>query len=134
MNIVRNPLFPLIPETPEKAMLQWMIDLTFLLQTLHANVYDDFIGIELGEVSVYIRHDDSTAANDFLVGAGTNQFVKKTLAEVLIILAHTIASHSDTSATGAELNILTDGSNADTLHTHDIESTATLLSLLLMGA
>jgi len=32
-------------------------------------------------------------------------------------LAHTIVSH-DTSATGAELDTLTDGSNADALHTH----------------
>lgn len=32
--------------------------------------------------------------------------------------AHTIASHSDTTATGAELDTLTDGSNADLLHEH----------------
>ena len=32
--------------------------------------------------------------------------------------SHTIASHSDTTATGAELETLTDGSNADGLHTH----------------
>ena len=32
--------------------------------------------------------------------------------------AHTVASHSDTTATGAELETLTDGSNADALHTH----------------
>ena len=32
--------------------------------------------------------------------------------------AHTIASHSDTTATGAELETLTDGSNATGLHTH----------------
>jgi hypothetical protein len=31
---------------------------------------------------------------------------------------HTIASHTDTDATGTELNTLTDGSNADSLHTH----------------
>jgi hypothetical protein len=31
---------------------------------------------------------------------------------------HTIASHSDTTATGAELETLTDGSNADALHDH----------------
>lgn len=31
---------------------------------------------------------------------------------------HTIASHSDTTATGAELETLTDGSNADSLHIH----------------
>jgi len=33
--------------------------------------------------------------------------------------AHTVASHSDTSATGSELNTLTDGSDASTLHDHD---------------
>ena len=32
--------------------------------------------------------------------------------------AHTVASHSDTTATGAELETLTDGSNADVLHAH----------------
>lgn len=31
---------------------------------------------------------------------------------------HTIASHSDTTATGAELNTLTDGSDASSLHVH----------------
>jgi len=33
--------------------------------------------------------------------------------------SHTIVSHSDTSATGTELNTLTDGSNADSLHIHE---------------
>jgi hypothetical protein len=32
--------------------------------------------------------------------------------------AHTVDSHSDTTATGAELETLTNGSNADLLHTH----------------
>ena len=32
--------------------------------------------------------------------------------------SHTIASHSDTTATGAELNNLTDGTDASALHTH----------------
>ena len=32
--------------------------------------------------------------------------------------AHTVASHSDTTATGAETETLTDGSDADALHTH----------------
>ena len=32
--------------------------------------------------------------------------------------AHTVASHSDTTATGTELGTLTDGSNADALHVH----------------
>jgi len=32
--------------------------------------------------------------------------------------SHSIASHNDTTATGTELETLTDGSNADVLHTH----------------
>jgi len=32
--------------------------------------------------------------------------------------AHTVVSHSDTTGTGAELETLTDGSNAESLHTH----------------
>jgi hypothetical protein len=38
--------------------------------------------------------------------------------------SHTIASHSDTTATGAELETLTDGSNADALHSHVLASHA----------
>ena len=34
--------------------------------------------------------------------------------------SHTIASHSDTTATGVELETLTDGSDADSLHTHAV--------------
>ena len=34
--------------------------------------------------------------------------------------AHTVASHSDTTATGAELETLTDTSNADALHSHAV--------------
>ncbi len=34
--------------------------------------------------------------------------------------AHTIASHSDTTATGAELETLTDASDADALHNHTV--------------
>ncbi|MHC4621125.1 MAG: hypothetical protein ACYTEQ_25545 [Planctomycetota bacterium] len=38
--------------------------------------------------------------------------------------AHTIASHSDTTGTGPELDTLTDGSDADALHTHGTSVTA----------
>ncbi|KKL66654.1 hypothetical protein LCGC14_2142850 [marine sediment metagenome] len=34
--------------------------------------------------------------------------------------AHTVDSHSDTTATGAELDTLTDGSDADALHVHGV--------------
>ena len=33
--------------------------------------------------------------------------------------SHTVASHSDTTGTGSELNTLTDGSDASSLHVHD---------------
>ena len=36
--------------------------------------------------------------------------------------AHTVASHSDTTATGAETDTLTDGSNADSLHVHAVDA------------
>lgn len=38
--------------------------------------------------------------------------------------AHTVASHSDTTATGAETETLTDGSDADALHAHPIHTLA----------
>ena len=38
--------------------------------------------------------------------------------------AHTIVSHSDTTATGAELDTLTDGSDASTLHLHTLDTIA----------
>jgi|10_taG_2_1085330.scaffolds.fasta_scaffold00110_34 hypothetical protein len=48
--------------------------------------------------------------------------------------AHTIASHSDTTATGAELETLTDGSDADALHIHpdlvEIDGTGTMTGAL----
>lgn len=47
---------------------------------------------------------------------------------VLSVDAHTIASHSDTTATGAELETLTDGSNADALHTHSAVGSHTIAS------
>lgn len=34
------------------------------------------------------------------------------------LTSHTVASHADTTATGAELETLTDGSDAESLHTH----------------
>ena len=37
--------------------------------------------------------------------------------------SHTVASHSDTTATGAELETLTDGSDADALHAHGANDT-----------
>jgi hypothetical protein len=56
------------------------------------------------------------------VDAGTNdtRIVTPLKLRTAAPTAHTIASHSDTTATGAELETLTDGSNADSLHTHAV--------------
>jgi hypothetical protein len=40
--------------------------------------------------------------------------------------AHTIASHTDTTATGAQLNTVTDGSEVDVLHTHRLTTYITI--------
>lgn len=60
-----------------------------------------------------------TDTDDLYIGDGT------TAGGILIADAseihaesHTVASHSDTTATGTELETLTDGSNADALHVH----------------
>lgn len=65
----------------------------------------------------YILHSLADAENDFLVASAADTYVKKTLAETLAILAHTIASHSDTTATGANLNTLVGGGET-ALHSH----------------
>ncbi len=46
--------------------------------------------------------------------------------------AHTAVSHSDQTATGAELDTLTDGSDSESLHIH-IDSIDALLGGLLYG-
>ena len=47
---------------------------------------------------------------------------------------HTIASHSDTTATGTELETLTDGSNADPLHVHSGGGIWELLETTVMSS
>jgi len=54
--------------------------------------------------------DDHTHAHSEITSVGADDHHAQ---------SHTIASHSDTTATGAELETLTDGSNADSLHVHD---------------
>jgi len=55
-------------------------------------------------------------------GAVTLDGVLDELFNLHTAASHTVASHNDTTATGAELETLTDGSNADLLHGHIIES------------
>ncbi len=67
----------------------------------------------------------SSSHND-LSGLNVGDYLHLTAVEYAALHAesHTIVSHSDTTATGAELNTLTDGatSNADLLHGHDADN------------
>jgi len=82
-------------------------------------VTDDLSHDTLPDVSIDDHHNKShihdgvdgsgTVAHSATTGKGTDDHHAQ---------AHTVASHSDTTGTGAELNTLTDGSVADTLHTH----------------
>ena len=59
-------------------------------------------------------HNDLTGLND-----GTDyEHITQTQKDALHAESHDIASHSDTTATGTELDTLTDNSMADTLHRH----------------
>ena len=66
-----------------------------------------------------------TDGDQIVVGDGTGQVTFSNDADnasAYAAAAHTIASHSDTTATGSELETLTDGSNADSLHVHAVGS------------
>ena len=62
--------------------------------------------------------DIATNASDITTNAG-NLTSHAADADAHHSEAHTVASHSDTTATGAELETLTGGGDADSLHTHD---------------
>lgn len=108
------------------------LEIVALLEALAANDRLDhgagLTGLTGDDHTQYILHSLAAAANDFLVASGANAYVKKTLAETLTILAHTIASHSDTTATGAELETLTDGSETE-LHSHPADGDGAALTV-----
>lgn len=75
------------------------------------NLLDNQSGINSGDMS---NADVKTA---YEANAETNALTDSEKA-ALHAEAHSIASHNDTTATGTELETLTDGSNADDLHDH----------------
>lgn len=80
------------------------------VQDIRTIASPQFTGIELGHAS------DTTITR---VGAGV---IAVEGTNVMLVgaapTAHTVASHNDTSGTGAELDTLTDNSMADVLHRH----------------
>lgn len=86
-------------------------------------VSGDYDHAEIGAVGADDHHNKSHA-HDGVDGSGqvahsdtTGQGTDDHHAQL-----HSIASHNDTSATGAELDTLTDGSNADSLHEHTLST------------
>lgn len=74
------------------------------------------------EITAVTLKGSPVAADEILIEDSAAGFVKKSATlGTLPVNAHTIASHSDTTATGAELETLTDGSDADALHTHSAD-------------
>ncbi len=102
-------------------------------------VYDTKVGVDLqfrhvapasSKISVVLNSKDidldvveanlslanlGTRAHANLTGVGTDDHHAQ---------SHTVASHSDTTGTGPELDTLTDGSDADVLHAHATSVTA----------
>ncbi|KKK55547.1 hypothetical protein LCGC14_3073430, partial [marine sediment metagenome] len=80
---------------------------------VHDNVANEITAITLKGTPV--------DADEIIIEDSAAGFVKKSVALSSLPshtpAAHTVASHSDTTGTGAELNTLTDGSEA-TLHSH----------------
>lgn len=60
--------------------------------TLHKHDHGGMDGLADDDHTQYIKHALSTAGNDFLVGSGSNTYIKKTLAETLTILGKAAAS------------------------------------------
>jgi len=84
----------------------------------------------LGELLDVVITD--VADNELLAwDVGSSKWINQTAAEAGLVVpgdlhaeAHNIASHNDTTATGAELETLTDGSDASTLHLHTFDTIA----------
>jgi hypothetical protein len=73
----------------------------------------DFISMvditDSGSGKITFANLESTISHDNIAGVSSDDHHAQ---------SHTVASHSDTTATGAELETLTDGSDADALHVH----------------
>lgn len=82
-----------------------------------------------GDIDSFTEKGVPVAADLVLIedSADTNTKKKVQLSN-LPVNSHTVDSHSDTTATGAELETLTDGSNADTLHVHSSLPSHTIAS------
>jgi len=107
---------------------------------------DNQIDVQLTAEDLDVTGDSGTIAIDLdsealaiTGGAGITTTASGNAVNIVgHVEAHTVASHSDTTGTGPELETLTDGSNAESLHTHthtaashsDVTATGAELNLL----
>lgn len=92
----------------------------------YLNIIENLItvaaAVDTGDEQIVINKDNiatnttNITTNSTAIGTNTTEIGLNSAARHA--QSHTIVSHSDTSATGSELNTLTDGSNGDTLHKH----------------
>jgi len=91
----------------------------------YGNVFQSNVGTEFAGGGTLIRgHNNEGDEHDSLAtSAHTHAHTDTTgkTSDDHHTEAHTVASHSDTTGTGAELETLTDGSDADALHTHSAD-------------
>ncbi len=91
-------------------------------EELHASITED-LNWTAGDrivVKIYGRNDNAATKNItiFVEGDTLSRVAFPAFIPPTFVGPHTIASHSDTTATGAELETLTDNSMADALHRH----------------
>ena len=91
-------------------------------EELHASITED-LSWTAGDrivVKIYGRNDNAATKNItiFVEGDTLSRVAFPAFIPPTFVGPHTIASHSDTTATGAELETLTDNSMADSLHRH----------------
>jgi len=93
-----------------------LVENNYLSGTFSTAEYNDAgTGTKFGiEGDKWNLGEESGRTNDRYVKWDGTDFVLDTATPA----AHTIASHSDTTGTGAELDTLTDGSDSDSLHDH----------------
>ena len=80
--------------------------------TVQAKTWPDYSGITTSGITNTLLILDKTDTTDSAAGT------VKEISQIDFFSGQTVASHADTSATGAELNTLTDDSMGDALHRH----------------
>jgi hypothetical protein len=122
--------FSLVPngvvQNPTGAVPTWRnVRLFLIVQNVNTSVYSEQDPLLAPDSAFLVLRVLSTTAGLQKLAAGERDYhgmihtvVAQVEADAAGVGAHTVASHSDTTATGAELETLTNGTSAAGLHTH----------------